>query len=123
MSNVIKGNFKNHRTEYPSRFFCGWIPSVVCTSEEYQLYTSHLKFRVYETAKNYAFQFSIGQGGEGSERPYSFYDASPVYNKSLEKLWEGIFSRLESRNVDVKLVREKIREFSIKQNEQKQISN
>ena len=116
MSNVIKVDFKNHRQIekpnsvcLPKRFYSGWVSSVISTSKEYDLWTSHIRFKVYETDKNFAVQFSIGQGGQGFASPNSWYDSSPVYKKDINKLWVYIFNTLKQRCVDEKIIKNKIK--------------
>lgn len=112
MGDVIVVNFKNHKTEMLTKFFSGWIPTFIegRTDTDPSCWTTHIKFHVYETNKNFAVQFSRGTGNTKNSSPSGWSDSSPVYKKDIDKLWEYIFNCLEQLNIDKEIINKKIKD-------------
>lgn len=110
MNNVINVKFKNHQSEYPSHFYSGWLHALHERCPDPIAWTYHLKFKVYETSKKFAVQFSHGIGNEGCNSPNCFSNNQPVYRDDLGKLWDYIFNHLESYNSEIEKVKKKVKE-------------
>jgi len=115
LSNVIKVDFKNHKTNYLDEFSIGWISALKERCEDPEFWNYHIRFMVYQTDKNFAVQFFEGVGGQYQERPRFFTSEKPKYKKDLDKLWQYIFNRLDYMNADQELIKEKIRKKIVEQ--------
>ncbi len=113
MGQVIKVQFKNRRANCPPQFFSGWIPAELNRSPNPISWTYHVKFKVYETPKSFAVQFSRGIGGKGAAHPPGFSNSSPVYKKDLDKLWRYIFEMLDYYKADTRMVEAAIRDKAV----------
>jgi hypothetical protein len=112
MSNIIQFDFKKSK-ESLSSFHIHWIPALYKRCENPIAWTYHIKFKVYKTNKNYAFQISTGIGGEGYNTPRGFSNSSPYYSKNLDAIWTYIFNILEQYNVNIEYVKKEIRSRQI----------
>lgn len=115
VSNIINFDFKKAK-ETPSNFYINWIPAYYERCPNPIAWTYHIKFRVYQTSKNYAFQISTGIGGKDYTMPRSFSNTKPYYNKNLDDLWTYIYNVLNHYNVDIEYVNKEIRKRKITEN-------
>ena len=113
MNNIIKFDFKKENERLPY-FHSKWMPALDERCENPIAWTYHVKFKIYKTEKNYAFQLYIGIGSEGLSYPKSFSKNNPVYNKDLSKIWTRAFNVLRQYNVDLKIVEEQIKQVKMK---------
>ncbi len=113
MSNVIKVNFKNRRSNCPKSFYMRWVSAEYKRCPDPVAWTYHVAFRVYETDKNFAVQFMTGIGSKGQKSPHAYSRSKPVYKKDLDKLWYYIFDKLDFYRADVKAVESAIRKVAV----------
>jgi hypothetical protein len=113
MNNIIQFDFKKAK-EAPSNFYINWIPAYYERCPNPVAWTYHVKFRVYQTDKNYAFQMSTGIGGKGYKYPNAFSNGRPYYQKDLNKLWGYIFEILKNYNVDISYIEKEVKKHKLK---------
>ena len=118
MKNIINVNFKNDKSEQKTlKYFNSfWFKSLSKRCEDPNFWSYHLKFKVYETDKNFAVIFSFGVGSQFEETPSRYYNDTISYNKDINKLWKSIFKKLERYNVDTSLVKKEINKALIRFN-------
>jgi len=108
MGNIIQVDFKARQLQKkaqlrPNKFYSGWVSASIPNKK-----TSFIKFKVYQTSKNYAVQFSIGEGTTYHDSPDFWYTESPLYRKDLDDLWTYIFNRLPHLNIKPSIITEKL---------------
>ncbi len=113
MSNIIKFDFVKAKERLPY-FHSKWVSALDKRCENPVAWTYHVKFRIYQTEKNYAFQLYHGVGSEGYSHPSSYFKGSPVYKNDINKIWEYAFNVLKQYNADLKLIEEQIRQVNMK---------
>jgi hypothetical protein len=113
MNNVIKVNFNRRSKNCPAYFYMKWIPAHYERCPDPVAWTYHVKFRVYETSRSFAVQFSTGLGSKGAKSPRCFSNNKPVYRKDIEKLWRYVFEMLSYYKADPKMVEAAIRKVAV----------